>query len=97
MFICTKLIKETGRPPGLIFGLARTSSSFGKNHTFDEVIVGVHLGGSPNIGGAPPSLLGFGIRFGGAPPFWVVPPPFYQFVGTYLEGSPILEGAPLFF
>ena len=45
MFICTKLIEETGRPPGLIFGLARTSSSLGKNHTFDEVIVGVHLGG----------------------------------------------------
>ena len=39
MFICTELIEETGRPPGLIFGmwdifgLARTSSSFGKNFT----------------------------------------------------------------
>ena len=37
MFICTELIEETGRPPGLIFGmwdifgLARTSSSLGKN------------------------------------------------------------------
>ena len=36
MFICTELIEETGRPPGLIFGmwgnfgLARTSSSLGK-------------------------------------------------------------------
>ena len=35
MFICTELIEETGRPPGLIFGmweylcLARTSSSLG--------------------------------------------------------------------
>ena len=27
MFI--ELIEETGRPPGLIFGLARTNSSFG--------------------------------------------------------------------
>ena len=27
MFICTEFIEETGRPPGLIFGLARTSSS----------------------------------------------------------------------
>ena len=37
MFICTELIEETGRPPGLIFGmgdifdLTRTSSSLGKN------------------------------------------------------------------
>ena len=30
MFICTELIEETGRLPGLIFGLARTSSSLGK-------------------------------------------------------------------
>ena len=30
MFICTELIEETGIPPGLIFGLARTSSSLGK-------------------------------------------------------------------
>ena len=30
MFICTELIEETGRPPGLIFGLARTSSSLGR-------------------------------------------------------------------
>ena len=29
MFICSELIEETGRPPGLIFGLARTSSSLG--------------------------------------------------------------------
>ena len=35
MFICTELIEETGRPPGLIlacrniFGLARTCSSLG--------------------------------------------------------------------
>ena len=29
MFIYTKLIEETVRPPGLIFGLARTSSSLG--------------------------------------------------------------------
>ena len=28
MFICTELIEETGRSPGLIFGLARTSSKF---------------------------------------------------------------------
>ena len=38
MFICTELIEETGRPPGLIFGrdifgLARTSSSLGKYFT----------------------------------------------------------------
>ena len=39
MFICTELIEETGRPPGLIlacgdiFGLARAISSFGKNFT----------------------------------------------------------------
>ena len=37
VFICTELIEETGRPPGVIlacrgiFGLARESSSFGKN------------------------------------------------------------------
>ena len=37
MFICTELIGETGRSPGLnlacmdIFGLARTSSRIGKN------------------------------------------------------------------
>ena len=32
------------------------------------------FGGAPLIlGGTPPSLLGFGIRFGGAPPFWGVP------------------------
>ena len=36
MFICTELIEETGKPPvlifacGDIFGLARTSSSFGR-------------------------------------------------------------------
>ena len=30
MFICTELIGETGRPPGLIFDLARTSLSLGK-------------------------------------------------------------------
>ena len=35
MFVCSELIEETGRPPGLmfgcgdIFGLARTSSSHG--------------------------------------------------------------------
>ena len=35
MFVCSELIEETGRPPGLIFacgdifGLARTSSSLG--------------------------------------------------------------------
>ena len=28
MFICTELIEETGRSPGLIFGLARTGSKF---------------------------------------------------------------------
>ena len=39
MFICTELIEETDRPPGLIFGmweyfgLARTSSSFGNFFT----------------------------------------------------------------
>ena len=39
MFICSELIEETGRPPGLIFGiwdifgLARTSSSLGKIFT----------------------------------------------------------------
>ena len=39
MFICTELIEETGRPPGLvlacgdIFGLARTNSSLGKKFT----------------------------------------------------------------
>ena len=37
MFMCTELIEETGRPPGLIFGvwghfgLARASSSLEKN------------------------------------------------------------------
>ena len=34
MFICTELIEETGRPPGLIFGLVRTNSSLGKNFTY---------------------------------------------------------------
>ena len=39
MFICSELIEETGRPPGLIFGLARTSSSLGKKiHTFDGIM-----------------------------------------------------------
>ena len=33
MFICTELIEETGRPPGLIFGLARISSSIGNFFT----------------------------------------------------------------
>ena len=39
MFICSELIEETGRPPGLIFAcgnifsLARTSSSLGKIFT----------------------------------------------------------------
>ena len=39
MFICTELIEETGRPPGLIFacgdifGLARTGSILGKKFT----------------------------------------------------------------
>ena len=39
MFICTELIEESGRPPGLIFGMwgyfsmGRTSSSFGKKFT----------------------------------------------------------------
>ena len=41
MFVCSELIEETGRPPGLIFGmwgyfgLARTSSSLEISHTFD--------------------------------------------------------------
>ena len=39
MFICTKLIEETGKSPGLIFGLARACSSLGKKfHTFDGVM-----------------------------------------------------------
>ena len=44
MFKCTELIEETGRPPGLIFGmwgyfgLVRTSSSFEKFYTFDGVV-----------------------------------------------------------
>ena len=44
MFICTELIEETGRPPGLIFRIwdiscmARTNSSLGKFHTFDGVM-----------------------------------------------------------
>ena len=39
MFICTELIEETGKLPGLIFacgdifGLARASSSLGKKFT----------------------------------------------------------------
>ena len=33
LFICSELIEETGRPPVLIFGLARTSSSLGKKFT----------------------------------------------------------------
>ena len=39
MSVCSELIEETGRPPGLIFGiwgyfgLARTRSSFGKKFT----------------------------------------------------------------
>ena len=33
MFICTELIEVTGRSPGMIFGLARTSSSLGKKFT----------------------------------------------------------------
>ena len=33
MFICTELIEETGIPPGLIFGLARRTSSLGRKFT----------------------------------------------------------------
>ena len=39
MFICSELIEETGRPPGLIFGimdifgLARSGSCLGKTFT----------------------------------------------------------------
>ena len=33
MFICSELIEETGRPPGMIFVLVRTSSSFEKVFT----------------------------------------------------------------
>ena len=39
MFICSELIEETGRPPGMIFGMCgyfwpgRTSSSIGKIFT----------------------------------------------------------------
>ena len=50
MFICTELIEETGRPPGLIFGmwgyfgLARACSSLGKIFdTFDGVMTYCHI------------------------------------------------------
>ena len=45
MFICSELIEETGRPPGLIFGMSGYfcpgSSKFefwNFFHTFDEVM-----------------------------------------------------------
>ena len=44
MFICSELIEETGRPPGLIlacrdiFGLALTSSSFGNLSHIDGLM-----------------------------------------------------------
>ena len=45
MFICTELIEETGRPPGLIFGMwgyfwpGSDKFEFWKSfHTFDEVV-----------------------------------------------------------
>ena len=50
MFICTELIEETGRAPGLIFGLARTSSSLGtkgrveaNNNRFAVVVCPRHV------------------------------------------------------
>ena len=46
MFICTELIEETGRPPGLIFGMwgyflpgSDRFESWKIFHTFDDVIV----------------------------------------------------------
>ena len=45
MFICTELIEETGRPPGLIFGMwgyfgpgSGLFESWKKIHTFDGVM-----------------------------------------------------------
>ena len=44
MCICTELIEEAGKPPGIflvyreIFCMVRTMSSLGKVHTFEDVI-----------------------------------------------------------
>ena len=45
MFICTELIEETGRPPGLIFGMwgyfwpgSDKFESWKNLHTFDKVM-----------------------------------------------------------
>ena len=45
MFICSELIEETGRPPGLIFGMCRyfwpgsdKFESWKNFHTFDGVM-----------------------------------------------------------
>ena len=50
MFICTELIEETGRPPGLIFGMweyfwpgSDKFESWKKFHTFDKVMTYCHL------------------------------------------------------
>ena len=50
MFVCSELIEETGRPPGLIFGMWRylwpgsDDFEFWKIfHTFDEVMTCCHI------------------------------------------------------
>ena len=50
MFICSELIEETGRPPGLIFGMwgyfwpGSDKFEFWKNsHTFDGVMTHCHI------------------------------------------------------
>ena len=50
MFICTELIEETGRPPGLIFGMCgyfwpgSDKFEIWENlHTFDEVMTYCHI------------------------------------------------------
>ena len=55
MFICSELIEETGRPPGLIlvcgdiFGLARISSIFGNSFTHLMCILILQIGWPPQI------------------------------------------------
>ena len=50
MFICTELIEETGRPPGLIFGMweyfwpgSDKFESWKFFHTFDGVMTNCHI------------------------------------------------------
>ena len=55
MFICSELIEEVGRPPGLIFGMWRyfwpcsdKFESWKKFHTFNKVMTYCHIFESVN-------------------------------------------------